>query len=71
METFEVVLVKSYIIKMSANNEVDARNYCEFFTGDIQDISSFLDRKEFGFEILNIDCKVNEAFEATRINEEH
>ena len=63
MKTFEVVLTKSYIVRIKAANEKKAKEYSELFTGDIQNISSITDRKKFNFEIDGIDCKLNEAFE--------
>lgn len=63
MRTYEVVLTKSYIVRIKAEDEKKAREYSEFFTGDIQNVSSGNDRKEFNFEIENIECKLNEAFE--------
>jgi hypothetical protein len=63
MKTFEVVLTKSYIVRIKAVNEKKAKEYSELFTGDIQNISSITDRKKFNFEIEDIDCKLNEAFE--------
>lgn len=67
MKTFEVVLTKSYIVRIKAENENKARYYTELFTGDIQDISSEDDRKKFAFKIEKIDCKINEAFESKEI----
>ncbi len=63
MKTFEVVLTKSYVVRIKAENEKKAKEYSELFTGDIQDISSIDYRKKFNFEIENIGCKINEAFE--------
>lgn len=62
MKTFEVVLMKSYVVRIKAENEKKAKEYSELFTGDIQDISSVDYRKKFNFEIENIDCKINESF---------
>ncbi|HUS49627.1 MAG TPA: hypothetical protein VMZ91_05650 [Candidatus Paceibacterota bacterium] len=63
MKTFEIVLTKSYIVRIKAEDKDKAKEYSEFFTGDIQDISSIDDRKKFKFEIEGIECKINEAFE--------
>lgn len=63
MKTFEVVLTKSYIVTIRAENEKKAKEYSELFTGDIQDISSIEHRKKFNFEIEDIDCKLNDTFE--------
>jgi acetolactate synthase small subunit len=67
MKTFEIVLTKSYIIKIKAENEEKAKRYAELFTGDVKDISTEEYRKKFLFEIEDIDCKVNEAFEAKEV----
>lgn len=40
MKTFEVILTKSYIVRIKAENEKKAKEYSELFTGDIQDVSS-------------------------------
>jgi uncharacterized protein YceH (UPF0502 family) len=69
MKTFEVVLTKSYIVRIKAENNDRAKEYVELFTGDIQDISSIDYRKRFNFEIEDIDCKINEAFEAQEPHE--
>lgn len=67
MRTFEVILTKSYLIKIKAENEDKAKEYAELFTGDIHDISTVEDRKKFKFEIEDIDCKINESFEAKEL----
>lgn len=68
LRTFEVILTKSYIVKIKAENETKAKRYTEFFTGDIKDISTAEDRKDLLFEIEDIDCKINEAFEAVELS---
>jgi len=67
MKTFEVILTKSYVIRIKAEDGDKAKKFTELFTGDIQDISSVNERKKFGFEIEDIDCKINEAFECKEI----
>jgi len=67
MKTFEVILTKSYLVRIKAKNEYEAKRYAEFFTGDIQDISSEDHRKKFDFRIEKISCKMNEAFEVNEI----
>jgi len=57
--------------KASDGREIDqlrwalwkAKEYSELFTGDIQDISLIDNRRKFNFEIEDIVCKLNEAFE--------
>jgi len=57
MKTYNVILTKSYIVRIKSKNETDAREYCELFTGDIQDISTDEYKHKFNFEIDNIECK--------------
>jgi len=45
MKTFEVVLTKSYKVIIKAEDELKARDFTEFFTSDIKDISSNEEKK--------------------------
>ncbi len=63
MKTFRVALTKTYLVKINAENETEARHCAEFFTGDIADISDETNRAEYNFNIEEIECWVNEAFE--------
>ena len=63
MKTFEVVLSKSYLVKIQAEDTFKAKEYSEFFTGDIQNISTRLDERNHNFKIESIDCKMNEAID--------
>lgn len=65
MKTFNVILTKSYIVKIKAKDENSAKEFSEFYTNDIQNISSVEDQLKNNFKIINIDCKINEAIEAT------
>ena len=67
MKTFEVVLTKSYVVRVTAENQTDASQLVEFFTSDVQDISTENDRKNNNFAIQDIDCKVNETIECEEI----
>ena len=63
MSKFDVVLCKSYIVTIDAENEKLARWASEFFTGNSTDISSEKDRKKYKFSIDEIVCTVNESSE--------
>ncbi|GAB4201436.1 MAG: hypothetical protein Fur0023_05900 [Bacteroidia bacterium] len=67
MNTFEVVLIKTYVIRIKSEDKGKAKEYSELFTGDICDISSIDDRKKFKFEIEEIDCKINESVDVKEI----
>jgi len=63
MKTYQVVLTKSYLVTVSANTKEQARRVCEFYTNDIQNISTIEDREKEMFLIENIECTVNETFD--------
>ncbi len=67
MKTYQVVLTKSYLVSVSAKTKEQARSVCEFYTNDIQDISTIEDREKEKFLIENIECTVNETFECREI----
>ena len=65
MKTFDVVLTKSYLVRIKANSKEQAARLAELYTSDITDISTPKARKNFNFKIKDISCEVNEAFEVT------
>lgn len=67
MKTYQVVLTKSYLVMVNACTKERARRVCEFYTNDIQDISTIEDREKEKFLIENIECAVNETFECREI----
>lgn len=67
MKKFQVVLGKSYLVTIKAENEELAKEYSEFYTGDIRDISSKNNRRKDKFTIDEIECTVNEAFDVKEI----
>lgn len=67
MKLFQVSLTKSYLIKINAENKESAKRFAEIFTGDINDLSDDKNRKENNFEIREVECTMNEAFEAEEI----
>ena len=69
MKTFEVLLTKSYILKIKEEDETSAKKMSEFFTSDIKDISTSTEKKIHKFKIGNIECKYNEAIETVEVNE--
>jgi hypothetical protein len=70
MKTFDLVLSKSYIVRIKAKNRHLASEFAHFFTGDISDISTKEDRRLHQFEIEDIDCKLNDVFEVIEVNED-
>ncbi|MBU2495733.1 MAG: hypothetical protein ABIK20_00275 [Candidatus Omnitrophota bacterium] len=60
-------MTKGYVITVTAETEERAKRIVEFYTGDIHDLSTDEDRKEFNFSIAEIDCKINESWKAEEI----
>ena len=69
MKTYEVVLSKSYIVKIKAESKNQAKEFVQIYTSDITDISTSKEKKENRFEIKDIDCKLNDIFEINEIYE--
>ena len=67
MKTYRVELTKSYLVTVSAKTKKQARRISEFFTNDIQDISTIENREKEKFLIENIECTVNETFDCSEI----
>jgi hypothetical protein len=67
MKTYQVVLTKSYLVSVSAKTKEQARRVCEFYTNDIQDISTIENREKEKFLIKNVECTVNETFDCHEI----
>ena len=67
MKIYQVILTKSYIVKIRAGSGQKAKRIAEFYTDDIKDISTTEDRKKLNFSIEKIECGVNESLEAKRI----
>ena len=67
MKTYKIILIKSYAVIVNAKTKKQAKDIAEFYTGDIQDISTPKDRKRFNFSIEKIECKMNESLEAEEI----
>lgn len=70
MKSYQVVLTKSYLVIINADTEEQARRASEFYTSDIQDISSEEDRKLENFIIEEIESSVNEAIDCWEIKDQ-
>ena len=67
MKKYQVMLTRSYIVTIYAENEDQARNYTEFYLGDCPDLSKPEDQKDQHFRIKEIEVTFNEAYEAKKI----
>lgn len=67
MKKYEVLLTRSYVITICAQDEDQARKYAEFYLGDCPDLSKSKDREDQKFKIEEIEPTFNEAYEAKEI----
>ena len=67
MKTYEVLLSRSYIVTIHANNEGNARRFSELFLSKCTDLSELTDQKEQKFKIDDIEMTINDAFESKEI----
>ena len=70
MKTFQVSLAKTYTVNIVAEDEEKARRLVEFYTGDIQDISTKNERLAENFLIEEIECQINDAIDCHEIEDE-
>ncbi len=67
MKTYQIILTKSYVVLVKAMSVQKAKRVAEFYTGDIKDISTDKEKKEYNFSIEEIKCGMNETFGANEI----
>ena len=67
MKKYEVLLARSYVVTILAENEEQARGYTEFYLGDCPDLSEPKDQRDQKFKIAEIEMAINEAFESKEI----
>ncbi len=70
MKTFQVSLAKTYTVNIVADDEEQAKRLVEFYTGDIQDISTEKERLAENFSIKEIECETNDAIDCDEIEDE-
>lgn len=70
MKTYQVSLSKTYTVNVVAEDEEKAKRLVEFYTGDVQDISSETERLAEGFSIQEIECQTNDAVDCTELEDE-
>jgi hypothetical protein len=67
MNKYQVLLSRTYIIDIHANNEEEACRNVEYYFRDCEDLSTENDRKRDNFVIEKIEPAINEAFVVTEI----
>ena len=61
MKNYKVLLTRSYIVTIYAEDIDQAKSYSEFYLGDFPDLSKPKDRKNQKFKIKEIEMALNEA----------
>jgi hypothetical protein len=61
MKPYRILLTRSYLVTIKANNENEARSLVEFFTGNCKDESNSKEREKWNFSIENIELIENET----------
>lgn len=67
MKTFEVILTKSYVVRVQAKSARKAQECVEYFIGDSQSLANSKDEKEHQFKIEDIECTENEVVSVDEI----
>lgn len=66
MPLYEVSLSRTYVIKIEAKSGSDAAFLSEFFVGH-KDDSTADEKKNFGFEVKEIDLTTNDVLEVNKV----
>lgn len=67
---YNVELVRTYMVKIEAESKEDARELTEFFVGTSKDTSNDNHKKEFNFDIKDIDLRYNESNQVYELKDE-
>ncbi len=65
MKNYTVILIRSYLVSVNAENKENAMRFAEFFINDCKDGSNESERKQHKFSIECIKPLINDAIEAT------
>ncbi|MGE5445612.1 MAG: hypothetical protein ACM3SR_13635 [Ignavibacteriales bacterium] len=68
MKKYQVLLSRTHIVDIQAENKKEACRNVEWYLGDCKDLSSEDDRKRDNFLIERIEPAINEAFEVAEVN---
>lgn len=70
MKNFQVSLVKSYTVNIAAEDKEEAKRLAEFYTSNIEDLSTESERQSRKFLIQEIECRMNEAVDCIELENE-
>ncbi|MGA9406663.1 MAG: hypothetical protein WBW71_05975 [Bacteroidota bacterium] len=60
-KAFKVLLNRSYVVDVLAENRDEAMQYVEFYIGNPTDISTESEREKHNFKVRNIEMSYNDA----------
>lgn len=63
MKTYKVVLTRTYLVSIQAENEELAKRFSEYYLGDCPDLSDARERGEKKFSIKELEMVYNEGTE--------
>ncbi len=69
MNTYKVLLTRSYFVTIIAEDDYKARRLSEFYLGDCIDLSNEKDRSMDKFKIIELEMVYNEANESELFEE--
>ena len=69
LKKFQVSLTRDYVVEIKAQDELDARQFTEFFVTGGLDGSTQVERDHYNFEIERIKPIVNEVFEIEELTD--
>lgn len=67
MKNFKVSLHRDYIVNIKAKNEDEAKSLAEYFIGGEKVCSSEKERKQYKFNIEEIEMVMNDAVEVEKV----
>ncbi len=69
MKTLQVLLARNYVIDIEAKNQREVARCVELFVSHGSDASTEKEQKQYRFKIVQIDPRVNEAFEVHEVKD--
>ena len=69
MKTYEVALIRTYLVSIKAENEEQAKRFSEYYLGDCPDLSNVKEREDKKFSIEEIELAYNEANEIVSVED--
>jgi hypothetical protein len=69
MKTYEVALIRTYLVSIKAEDEEKAKRFSEYYLGNCPDLSNEKEREDNKFSIEEIELSYNEANEIVSVRD--